>query len=109
MYYDIIALLILNSLYIFGFSNATYYQESIVYDDTIFDKEILWRIRYYLRKAPKWIKNPVFDCVVCMASLHSWPYLLFHHELTILNLGTYIIYIFALSGFNKFVNDRLSD
>lgn len=114
MQYDIIVLLILNSLYIFGFSNATYYSlERINCDGGLYpkvcDREILWRFSWYLRNAPKWIKNPVFDCVVCMASIHSWPYLLFNHELTILNGATYIIYIFALSGFNKFVNDRVSD
>lgn len=107
MEYDILVLLILNSLYIFGFANATEHSSKVDY--VPYDKEILWFIRYYLRKAPKWIKNPIFDCVVCMASLHSWPYLLFNHELTILNVATYIIYIFALSGFNKFVNDRVSD
>ncbi len=108
MDYSILVLLILNSLYIFGFHNSTYYEQSIVYEDTIFNKEILWRIRWHLRKSPAWIQKPVFDCVTCMASLHSFPYLIFHHELTLTNGATYIIYIFALSGLNKFVHDRIS-
>jgi len=106
MDYDILLLLILNSLYIFGFANSTQY--GLTVDKTPDDKELLWFIRWRLRNAPAWIKNPLFDCVICMASLHSFPYLIFYHDLTLTNGATYIIYIFALSGFNKFVHDRVS-
>ena len=103
---ELLLLLIFNSLYIFGFSSATEYGLNV--DKEPNDKELLWFIRWYLRNAPDWIQKPIFGCVVCMASVHSWPYLLFNHELTLLNGATYIIYIFALSGFNAIVNDRLS-
>lgn len=108
MDYSILLLLILNSLYIFGFSTATDYEETVDFKPDPDDRQILWRISWYLRDAPRWVQNPICYCVVCMASLHSWPYLLFHHELTLLNGATYIIYIFALSGFNAIVNEKLS-
>ena len=106
---EILLLLLFNSLYIFGFASATDYGETVDKTPDPDDRELLWWIRWYLRNAPKWIQKPVFGCVVCMASVHSWPFLLFNHELTLLNGATYIIYIFALSGFNAIVNDRLSD
>ncbi len=106
---EILLLLIFNSLYIFGFSSATDYGLDVDKKPDPTDRELLWFIRWYLRKAPDYIQKPIFRCVICMGSLHSWPYLLFHHELTLLNGTTYIIYIFALSGFNAIVNDRLSD
>jgi len=109
MDYQILVLLILNSLYIFGFSMATEYGLTVDKTPDPKDKELLWWIRWGLRNAPMWVQKPIFGCVVCMASLHSWVYPLFYHELTLTNLLTYIIYIFALSGFNAFVNGRLSD
>lgn len=105
---EILLLLIFNSLYIFGFSTATDYGLDVDKQPDRNDREILWFVKWYLKNAPKWVQKPIFGCVVCMASVHSWPYLLFNHELTLLNAATYIIYIFALSGFNAIVNDRLS-
>lgn len=105
---ETLLLLIFNSLYIFGFYSATEYQENVELRPDPKDREILWFVKWYLRNAPRWVQKPVFGCVVCMASLHSWPFLLFNHELTLLNGATYIIYIFALSGFNAIVNERLS-
>ncbi len=105
---EIFPILILNSLYIFGFANATQYGLDVDLKPDPEDRELFWFIRWGLRNAPKWVQKPIFGCVVCMASLHSWPYLFYNPELTILNVVTYIIYIFALSGFNAIVNDRLS-
>lgn len=107
MDYSIFPVLILNSLYIFGFYYATDYTEDVDKEPSN-DRESLWWVKYYLRDAPLWVQKPIFGCVICMASLHSWPYLLYNHELTILNAVTYIIYIFALSGLNAIVNERLS-
>jgi len=104
---EILLLLLFNSLYIFGFNNATRYTEDVDRQPDPNDREVLWFMRWWLKDAPVWLKNPLFDCVVCMSSLHSWVYLVFNHELTLTNGITYIIYIFALSGFNKMVNDRL--
>lgn len=105
---ETLLLLLFNSLYIFGFATATEYGETVELKPDPNDREILWWIRWRLRDAPKWVQKPVFGCVVCMASLHSWVYLIYNPDLTFINLVTYIIYIFALSGFNAIVNDRLS-
>ncbi len=108
MDYSIFPLLILNCLYIFGFSNATQYGLDVDNKPDPKDRELLWWVKWGLRNAPLWVQKPVFGCVVCMASVHSWIYPVFNPELTILNGVTYIIYIFALSGLNALVNDRLS-
>ena len=105
---EILLLLIFNSLYIFGFYSATDYGLDVDKEPDPNDREMLWFIKWYLRNAPKWVQKPLFGCVMCMASVHSWIYLLFNPELTLLNGATYIIYIFALSGLNAIVNDRLS-
>lgn len=106
---DLLLLLVFNSLYIFGFYSATDYGETVDKTPDPKDREILWFIKWGLRNAPNYIQKPIFGCVVCMASVHSWMYWIFTPELTLHNLVTYIIYIFALSGFNAIVNDRLSD
>ena len=106
---ELLLLLLFNSLYIFGFASATQYGETVDKTPDPNDKELLWFIRWHLRNAPKYIQKPIFGCVVCMASVHSWVYILFYPELTLLNVATYIIYIFALSGFNQLVNDKLSN
>lgn len=108
MDYTIFPILILNCLYIFGFATATEYSLDVDEEPDKKDREVLWFIRWYLRNAPNYIQKPIFRCVVCMASVHSWVYLVFNHDLTLMNVLTYIIYIFALSGFNKLVNDNLS-
>lgn len=104
---EILLLLIFNSLYIFGFATSTEYGETVDKTPDPKDRELLWWIRWGLRNAPLWVQKPIFGCVVCMASLHSWPYWIFT-DLTLHSAITYIIYIFALSGINAIVNDRLS-
>lgn len=108
MDYPVLLLLILNSLYIFGFYSATDYGLDVDNKPDPNDREALWFIKWGLRNAPLWLQKPLFGCVVCMASLHSWVYWIFNPELTLINGVTYIIYIFALSGFNAIVNERLS-
>ena len=103
---NIILLLIFNCLYIFGFHKATQYNDVNGKADPN-DREVLWWLRYYLRNAPNGLKKPLFGCVVCMASIHSWVFWVFN-EFNLTSLCIYIIYIFALSGLNSFVNDRLS-
>ena len=105
---EILLLLLFNSLYIFGFFSATDYTETVDLTPDPNDREALWWIKWGLRNAPQWLQKPIFGCVVCMASVHSWVYPVFYPELTLINLVTYIIYIFALSGFNAIVNERIS-
>ena len=103
---NIILLLIFNCLYIFGFHKATQYNDVNGKADPN-DREVLWWLRYALRNAPNDLQKPLFGCVVCMASIHSWVYWVFN-DFTLTSLCIYIIYIFALSGLNSFVNDRFS-
>lgn len=102
---EIILLLVFNCLYIFGFHKATMYSKTVDGTPDPNDREILWLVRYTLRNVPNYVKRPLFDCVVCMASLHSWVYWL-HYDFSLYSLLSYFIYIFALSGLNSFVNDR---
>ena len=102
-------LLIFNYLYLFGIASATDYGLNVDNKQDPTDRDMLWFVTWYLRNAPMWVQKPLFGCVVCMASVHSWIYLLFNPELTLLNGAKYIIYIFDLSGLNAIVNDRLSD
>lgn len=53
----------------------------------------------YLKRLPKWVKNPLYDCPACMASIHSWPFFYTDLELTF-----YPAYILALSGVNIFLH-----
>ena len=105
---ELLLLIALNYLYIFGLDNSTEYGLTVDKEPDPKDRELLWWVRWGLRNAPLWLQKPIFGCVVCMASLHSWPYWIFNPDLTLHNLVTYIIYIFALSGINAIVNDRLS-
>jgi len=46
--------------------------------------------------------EPVAGCITCMASLHSWPYLIaFGFD------WLYIIYVFALAGLNTALYNKL--
>lgn len=105
---ETLLLLLFNSLYIFGFYSATDYGLTVDKTPDPNDREALWWVKWSLRNAPMWLQKPLFGCVVCMASVHSWVYLVFNPELTLINGVTYIIYIFALSGFNALVNERIS-
>ena len=109
MDYNLLLLLVFNCLYIFGFYSATDYGLTVDNEVDPDDRELLWWVKWGLRNAPNYIQKPIFGCVVCMSSVHSWMYWIFTPELTLHNLVTYIIYIFALSGLNAIVNDRLSD
>lgn len=98
---DLIILLLLNSLYIIGFHNAVDYEldkDKI----TVIHKQVLWQFAYYTDWLPQLIKIPLYDCLKCMASLHSIiPYwVIGNYDFTLNNLFIYFFYIFALSGLN---------
>jgi len=101
-----IEMLFINSLYIFGLYNAVSYELDV--DRKPVSKELLWFVSYYLKGAPIWVKKPLFGCVACMASVHSWPYWLIN-DVNFLSLCLYIIYIFALSGLNAIVYEAIID
>lgn len=120
----IFLILILNSLYIFGFHNAGSYEiqpkfKHLEVDDPNFvpsisqiephSEMVLTRFRLCVERAIGffWAK-PVITCPMCMASLHSWVYpiaILFG----IIPGGTitwilYPVYICALSAMNAAVS-----
>jgi hypothetical protein len=85
---DILMLLLFNSLYVLGFYLA------------IQPDMIGWPITKYGSKLGKWF-NPIGGCVTCMASMHSWPYLLaFGLD------WVYIPYVFALASLNTIIYNR---
>jgi hypothetical protein len=90
---EILLLLLFNSLYSIGFYLA-------MEPGMIGGKLGSW-LSHHLGKA----YEPIAGCITCMASLHSWPYLVaFGFD------WVYIIYVFALAGlntslYNKFIHD----
>lgn len=89
---EILLLLLLNSLYCVGFY--------ICSDWGMLLEPVRWLEKYL----GYWF-NPIAGCITCMASLHSWPYLvLFGLD------WIYIPYILSLAAlntilYNKFFND----
>lgn len=87
--FDIIGLLFLNSLYCNGFYEAT--APGMILESVA-------SIEKYIGK----LYTPFAGCVQCMASIHSWPYLLvFGFD------WVYVPYIFALSALNIYINGKL--
>jgi len=104
---QLLILLAFNSLYIFGFHYSTDYALTVDKTPNPYDRELLWFVRWYLRNAPTWVQKPVFGCVACMASVHSWPFWLVN-SVSLHTCVVYIIYTFALAGLNAIVNERIS-
>lgn len=102
---DLLLLLLFNCLYIFGFYNSTDY--SVGVNDKYQEGEILGRLGYYTRNLPLWLRKPLLGCVMCMASIHSYPFWIFN-EVSLLNGGIYILYIFALSGLNAIIYEGVT-
>jgi hypothetical protein len=90
-------LLLITSLFIFGFNYATLY----VSDE---EHNILWHITYQSEKVfgGKWSK-PICTCVVCMASVWGTLfYLTFGQNMSI---QSYVIFVFALAGLNRILKN----
>jgi hypothetical protein len=94
---EIIMFLIFNSLYIVGLRLA--FEE-----DMIFEKFNEWG-EEYLGKL--WM--PIGGCVTCMASIHSWPYLLRYIDWSNWQRGLLdaVIYICALAAVNTIIQKKL--
>ena len=85
---ELLLVLLLNSLYCLGFYLAADYGM------------ILSPLNTLEPKLGKWYK-PIAGCITCMASLHSWLYLV--------EYGfdwMYIPYVFALAGLNTIIYNR---
>ena len=103
---DLLTLLAFNSLYILGLYNSADYSLNV---DQKYDKgEILGRLGYYVEMLPMWLYKPLLGCVICMASIHSYPFWLVN-DFTLFNLGIWILYIFALSGLNLIIYERVTN
>ena len=63
--------ILLTSLWIWGFYYATRVQYSLI-ELKFTQKEILWPIKWYGDMyLPEWLRKPLYDCPMCMASAHS--------------------------------------
>jgi len=103
---ELTLLLLFNCLYIFGFYNSTDY--SVDVNKKYQEGEILGRLGYMTENIPQWLRKPLLGCVMCMASIHSFPFWMFN-DFTLLNGGVYILYIFALSGLNALVYEGVTN
>lgn len=112
---ELLILIIFNSFLCLGFYQACLYIETtqqIVIGDEIkpvksFNKGLLWFVPKYFNKYPWWLRKPLYDCLACMASIHSWPYWLVV-DWNIKSLMFYPVYVLALSGFN-FILDQITN
>lgn len=101
---DLLTLVLFNSLYICGLYNSVYYELDV--DKKPINKEILWWGRWYTRNLPNMLRKPLTECIICMASIHSFPFWIFN-DFNYLNLGIFILYIFALSGLNALIYETV--
>ena len=92
---DILTLLVINSFLCRAIFNAAS------------EGQILYFLPKYLHKLPDFITKPLYDCPACMASVHWWPYAIFH-GLTVDQLKFIPVYILALSGVNVVLNSLIN-
>ena len=88
---ELITLLILNSLFIVGLHIST--EEGNINN---------WvdALGYNL---PEWVRNPLYACPTCMASVHSLYVYWYNYDLNLHNVLVYVIYVFGLSALNTFI------
>ena len=98
---ELIMLLLFNSLLIVGIYNAVDYELDV--DKKPINKKILWFVSWHTRNLSTWITNPIYGCILCMASFHSVYIYWFMYDFTIYNAVVYLFYIFALSGLNHLI------
>ena len=103
------ALLMCNSLYIYGLYEASHF-EYISKDNPKLgviekSKMILWKFRWLSEKyLGMFYSKPLFSCPTCMASVHSsyifWPLALMVYDFTPMMILIYILYVGTLAGLN---------
>ena len=96
---DVLIFLLLNSLYIVGLRLA--FEEGM-----IFEKFSEWGEEYV---GKLWM--PIAGCVTCMASIHSWPFLLTQIDWSNWHRGILesVLYICALAAVNTIIQKKLID
>jgi hypothetical protein len=94
---ETIMFLIFNSLYIVGLRLA--FEEGMIFE------KLNEKGEEYMGKL--WM--PIGGCVTCMASIHSWPYLLGYIDWSNLQRGILdaAIYICALAAVNTIIQKKL--
>lgn len=87
---SILLILIFNSLYIFGIWYSTG------------NEMILEPLKNKLDVLPEYIKKPLYDCPICMSSMHSYlfPLAILFFGLEASYLLLYPFYIIVLAGLN---------
>jgi hypothetical protein len=105
---EILALLILNCLMIGGVWSSTRYDE---HAGEYIGGEIFGWINYWCEKnLPEKLWIPLFGCIKCMASIWSFPYIMY--SMTIWKdpgmLLYYPIYILALCGLNTIYDKHIA-
>jgi len=98
---ELLTLLIFNSLLIIGIYNAVDYDLDV--DSKPVSKKILWFVGWYTRKLPSWFTDPIYGCIMCMASVHGFYMFWLFNDASLDNIPFYIFYTFALSGFNSLI------
>lgn len=64
----------------------------------IFERQADWLIV----RLPYWICKPLFECIICMASI--WGTIFFLSEISNFDIISYIKFIFAVAGLNTIIN-----
>jgi len=115
--WELISILLFNSVYIVGLYNAMDY-DMIKIDDwsggkwgekeVPTKKQVLWFIPYYTQWLPQIIRTPLYDCINCMASIHGFYFYWFFFDFNFFNIFVWIFYTFALSGLNSIINAAYS-
>lgn len=120
MWFDLLLLTFLNSLFCTGIYVASQFNGSDSFDDdpNLYrqaplsdDRMILWWIRYYGSYFPKYFRKPLYECLPCMASIHSVPVYIFYCLIESVPLWyallAWPVYVVALAGMNKVVQNAL--
>lgn len=112
---DYFLLIILCSLFCFGWHYSTLYTpkfvlKGLVEVEVIPEKrEIAWWFRYYTKDFPVCIRKPLIGCVICMASVYGslfyWGYVL--NSGKIINSETFVLWVVtvvATAGLNRILS-----
>ena len=98
MMIQLLLILFLNSLFIFGLHYSFSYDEDA--DGNIFNKSLLWFVQYYAKKfLGNYIAKLFGGCIICMASLWSLPFFFLYFT----NPLFLLIYIPSLAGMNRII------
>jgi len=104
---EILILLILNSLYCIGLHAATrwleypeHIQELEEHDSKWVTRKLLWPLSYYTRTWPDLIRDPLTECLTCMASIHGGYVFVLASVFWGITPYLVIPYIIALAGLN---------